>query len=155
MNLLFAETLKQLRTKKGLSQRELAEKMYVNRSTITRWESGSRLPDVAMISRLSQCLETNIGTLFSTALESDASPNVIIVDDKKMFISGALSILEEVLPNATITGFTRPSEVIEHAKANRIALAFLDIELGRTNGFNLCRTLLELNPCTNVVFLTA
>ena len=155
MNLLFAETLKQLRTKKGLSQRELAEKMYVNRSTITRWESGSRLPDVAMISRLSQCLETNIGTLFSTALESDASPNVIIVDDKKMFISGALPILEEVLPNATITGFTRPSEVIEHAKANRIALAFLDIELGRTNGFNLCRTLLELNPCTNVVFLTA
>ena len=155
MNLLFAETLKQLRTKKGLSQRELAEKMYVNRSTITRWESGSRLPDVAMISRLSQCLETNIGTLFSTALESDASPNVIIVDDKKMFISGALPILEEVLPNATITGFTRPSEVIEHAKANRIALAFLDIELGRTNGFNLCLALLELNPCTNVVFLTA
>lgn len=155
MNLLFAETLKQLRTKKGLSQRELAEKMYVNRSTITRWESGSRLPDVAMISRLSQCLETNIGTLFSTALESDASPNVIIVDDKKMFISGALPILEEVLPSATITGFTRPSEVIEHAKANRIALAFLDIELGKMNGFNLCRALLELNPCTNVVFLTA
>ena len=155
MNLLFAEALKDLRTKKGISQRELAEKMYVNRSTITRWESGSRLPDVVMISRLSQCLGINVNTLLSTAAESDDSPNVILVDDRKIFLAGALPILEEVLPSATITGFTRPSEAIEYAKTNLIALAFLDIEMGKTNGLNLCRTLLELNPCTNVVFLTA
>ena len=36
MNLRFAETLKDLRTKIGISQRELAKMMYVNRSTITR-----------------------------------------------------------------------------------------------------------------------
>ena len=155
MNLLFAETLRRLRRKKEISQRELAERMYVNRSTITRWESGTRLPDVEMISRLSQCLGIEVSTLFSTAAESDDSPNVILVDDRKIFISGALPILEEVLPSATITGFTRPSEAIEYARANRIALAFLDIEMGKTNGLNLCRTLLELNPCTNVVFLTA
>ena len=155
MNLLFAEALKDLRTKKGISQRELAEKMYVNRSTITRWESGSRLPDVVMISRLSQCLGINVNTLLSTAAESDDSPNVILVDDRKIFLAGALPILEEVLPSATITGFTRPSEAIEYAKTHLIALVFLDIEMGKTNGLNLCRTLLELNPCTNVVFLTA
>ena len=155
MNLKFAETLKRLRTKKGLSQRELAERMYVNRSTITRWESGTRLPDVVMISRLSQCLGTDVGKLFSTAAESNDAPNVILLDDRKIFISGALPILEEVLPNAIITGFTRPSEVIEYAKTHLIALAFLDIEMGKTNGLNLCRTLLELNPCTNVIFLTA
>ena len=155
MNLRFAETLKDLRTKKGISQRELAEKMYVNRSTITRWETGSRLPDVAMISRLSQCLGINIDKLFATAAESDDSPNIILADDRKIFIKGALPILEEAFPSATITGFTRPSEVIEYAKANRIALAFLDIEMGKMNGLNLCRTLIELNPCTNVVFLTA
>ena len=118
MNLRFAETLKMLRTKKGFSQQELAERMYVNRSTITRWESGTRLPDLAMISRLSQCLGINVGTLFSTAAESDDAPNVILADDRKIFISGALPILEEVLPNATITGFTRPSEAIEYAKTH-------------------------------------
>ena len=155
MNLRFAETLKRLRIKNGFSQRELAERMYVTRSTIARWESGSRLPDAAMILRLSQCLGTDVNTLLSAVLESEDAPNVILVDDRKIFISGALPILEEVMPNAIITGFTRPSEVIEHAKANRIALAFLDIEMGKTNGLNLCRTLLELNPCTNVVFLTA
>ena len=55
MRVIFAETLKKLRAEKGLSQRELAERLYVTRSTVARWENGSRLPDAAMISRLSSC----------------------------------------------------------------------------------------------------
>lgn len=155
MRILFAETLKKIRTEKNLSQRELAELMYVTRSTVARWESGSRLPDAVMIYRLAQCLDTDVNTLLSVAAESDDAPNIIMVDDRKIFLSGALPILEEVLPNAIITGFTRPSEAIEYAKANKIALAFLDIELGKINGFDLCRTLLTINPQTNVVYLTA
>ena len=155
MNRLFAETLKKLRINKGLSQRELAMRMYVTRSTVARWENGSRLPDAAMISRLSQCLGTDVNMLLSAAAQSDDAPNVIMVDDRKIFLSGALPILEEVMPGATIMGFARPSEAIEYAKTNRVALAFLDIEMGNTNGLDLCRTLLELNPRTNVVFLTA
>ena len=155
MNRLFAETLKKLRTNKGLSQQDLAMRMYVARSTVARWESGSRLPDAMMISRLSQCLGTDINTLLSAVAESDEALNVIMVDDRKIFLSGALPILEEVMPGATITGFVRPSEAIEYAKANRIALAFLDIEIGKTNGLDLCRTLLTLNPRTNVVYVTA
>lgn len=155
MCILFAEMLRKLRTDKGLSQRELAERVYVTRSTVARWESGSRLPDAVMISRLSKSLDTDVNTLLSAVMESDDVPNVIIVDDRKIFLSGALPILEEVMPNAIITGFTRPSEAIEYARENRIALAFLDIELGKTNGLDLCRTLLAINPRTNVVFLTA
>ena len=78
-----------------------------------------------------------------------------MVDDRKIFLSGALPILEEVMPNAIITGFIRPSEAIEYAKTNLIALAFLDIEMGKTNGFELCQKLLTINPRTNVVYLTA
>ena len=155
MNIQFAETLKKLRTDKGLSQRELAERMYVNRSTVARWESGSRLPDAMMISRLSKCLGIDVNILLSAAAESDGAPNVIMVDDRKIFLSGALPILEEVMPGATVTCFARPSEAVEFAKANRIALAFLDIEMGKTNGLDLCRTLLEINPRTKVVYLTA
>lgn len=155
MRTLFAENLKRFRNTKGLSQQKLAERIYVTRSTIARWENGSRLPDSAMIFRLSKCLGTDVNTLLSAALESDDIPNVIMVDDRKIFLSSALPILEEVIPNAIITGFTRPSEAIEYAKANRIALAFLDIEMGKTNGLDLCRTWLTINPRTNVVFLTA
>ena len=157
MDILFAENLRRFRVAKGLSQRELAEQIYVTRSTVARWESGSRLPDAVMISRLAQCLDTDVNTLISSALESNDAPNVIMVDDRKIFLSGALPILEEVMPNAIITGFTRPSEAIEYAKTNLIALAFLDIEMGtgKTNGLDLCRSLLEINPRTNVVYLTA
>ena len=164
--MLFAETLKKLRSDQGLSQRELAERMYVTRSTVARWENGSRLPDAVMIVRLSACLGTNVSTLLSAAAESDSDaakadapslspPNVILVDDRKMFLSGAVSLLEEELPDAVITSFTRPSDAVEYAKANRVALAFLDIEMGKTNGLDLCRRLLALNPRTNVVYLTA
>ena len=155
MSMLFAETLKKLRTEKGLSQRDLAERVYVTRSTVARWENGSRFPDAAMLSRLSGCLDVDVSTLLSTAMERDESPNVIMVDDRKIILTGGLPVLEAVMPNATVTGFTKPSEAIEYARANRVALAFLDIEMGNTNGLDLCRTLLELNPRTNVVFLTA
>ena len=59
------------------------------------------------------------------------------------------------MPNATITGFIWPKEAIEYAKMNRVSLAILDIELGRSSGLDLCQTLLEINPRTNIVFLTA
>lgn len=155
MSLLFAETLRKLRTERGLSQRDLAERVCVTRSAIARWENGSRLPDAAMLSRLSGCLDVEVSLLLSAAMESDESPNVIMVDDRKIILTGGLPVLEEVMPNATITGFTRVSEALEYARANRVALAFLDIEMGKTSGLELCRLLLESNPRTNVVYLTA
>ena len=150
----FAETLKKIRIESGLSQQELAEKIFVSRPTITRWENGNRLPDSIMMLRLAKILKTDLNTLFSAALVSEDAPNVIMVDDRKIFLTGAIPILEEILPNAIISGFTRPSEAIEFAKSNQIALAFLDIELGKTNGLDLCKILLKINPRTNVIYLT-
>ena len=155
MSITFAENLKRFRVAKGLTQQELAEKIYVTRAAVARWESGSCLPDAVIISRLSKCLETDVNTLISSTLAIDESPNVIMVDDKKIFLTGALTILEEVLPNAIIMGFSRPSEAIEYARTNLITLAFLDIEMGKINGLDLCRMLLKINPYTNVVYLTA
>ena len=155
MNTLFAQTLKKLRKEKGLSQIQLGSLMFVNSSTITRWENGSRLPDAAMITRLATILEVDVGTLLSTAAESDESLRIIMVDDNKATLSEGLFVLEDIVPDATITGFQRPKEAIEYAKVNRIDLAILDIELGKSSGLDLCRTLLEINPCTRVIYLTA
>lgn len=155
MNQFFSETLRKLRNEKGLSQQDLADKMYVTRSTVVRWETGSRLPNAVMISLLSEVLGADINVLLSAAAQSDEYPNVIMVDDRKLILTGGLPILEEVMPNATVTGFTDARETVEYAKTNHIALAFLDIELRNTNGLELCRELLKINPRTNVVFLTA
>ena len=154
MNTLFADALRKLRTKKGLTQIQLARAMFVNKATISKWESGSRMPDAAMISRLARVLDADVGMLRPTAAEDD-SLNIIIVDDNKAILSYYLLILEEVVPNAMIAGFNLPQEAIEYAEANQVDLAFLDIELGTASGLDLCRELQKINPCTNVVYLTA
>ena len=155
MSMLFADTLKKLRTGKGLSQQALAEKMYVTRATVSRWESGSRLPDAETIIRLSEVLGADVNALLNAAARSDEPPNVMIVDDNRVVLNGGLPVIEEAIPNAAVTGFTKPSEAVEYAKANRVALVFLDIEMGMTSGLDVCRELLKVNPCTNVVYLTA
>lgn len=155
MSMLFADMLKKLRTGKGFSQRELAERIFVTRSAIAKWESGSRLPDVAMIKRISEALGADVNALISAASEIDEIINVIMVDDNKIILGGCLPVIESVIPNASVTGFTKPSEAVEYARANRVALAFLDIEMGTTSGLDVCRELLEINPRTNVIYLTA
>ena len=155
VNNLFAETLRKVREEKGISQSKLGKQMFVNHSTIARWESGARLPDITMIPRLASCLGVDANMLFQLAAQSEESPNVIMVDDNSVILTDSLNVLSEVMPNATITGFIWPLEAIEYAKKNQIGLAILDIELGSASGLDLCRTLLEINPRTNIVFLTA
>ena len=155
MNDSFAKTLRKLRTEKGLSQKQLGKLMYVNHSTVARWENGSRLPDNAMIIRLADCLEVDPIILLQSAVQSEAAPNVIMVEDSKVILADSLTVLEKVMPNAEISGFISPYEAIEYAKLNPVSLAILDIELGTSSGFDLCHALLEINPHTNVVFLTA
>ena len=155
MSVRFAETLRELRVERGLSQRELAKTTYVTQSTVARWENGTRLPDVAMITRLARALGVDVNTLLNAAAISNDSPNVIMVEDRDVILTGGLAVLENVMPEATIVGFEWPSEAIEYARKNQVSLAFLDIELGSENGLDLCRSLLDINPHTNVVFLTA
>ena len=151
----FADRLRQLREAKGLSQQQLAMKMFVNRSSIARWESGIRTPDMFLINRLAECLDVKVADLFFDAEAHDQAPCVILVDDEKPILAGELRLLEKTLPSAEITGFIKPAEALEFARVHFVHLAFLDIEIGRTSGFDLCEQLVKLNPTTNVVFLTA
>ena len=147
--------LKKLRTERGLSQTQLGKQLFVNQSTVARWESGTRLPDAAMMTLLSGTLGVDVNTLLQAAAKSEGSPHIIIVDDEKIILSDSLTVLDEVMPTATIRGFVWPKEAIEYARMNQVALAVLDIELGTASGFDLCKTLLDINSRTNVIYLTA
>ena len=41
---MFKDRLKELREKAGLSQYELANKLFVSRSAVAKWENGSGIP---------------------------------------------------------------------------------------------------------------
>ena len=91
VNALFAETLRKLRTEKGISQSQLGKQLFVNHSTVARWENGSRLPDASMIPRLADSLGVDANTLFNLAARSDENPNVILVDEllQEKFATGS------------------------------------------------------------------
>lgn len=155
MNINFAEALRDLRTERGLSQQQLAQMLYVDRSTVARWENGSRLPNAEMLFRLSECLQVDFNTLMRLVPTTERQIHVMMVDDEPIVLNGGLPVLEKVMPEAEVKGFTKPSEALEYARQTPVYLAFLDIEMGRHSGLELCRELLQINSRTNVVFLTA
>ena len=151
----FGETLRELRTGKNLSQQQLADKLFVNRSSISNWEAGRRIPDIAILTRLAKVFDVSI-TAFTDTVDTDpAPPVVIIVDDETILLNGTIPILSEAIPRAKIAGFARASDAVEFARNNKVDIAFLDIEIGKTSGLDLCNTLMQINPKTNVIFLTS
>ena len=70
--------------------------MYVTRTTVSRWESGHRLPDAVMITRLSEVLGVDVNVLLNAAAQSDENPIVIMVDDNKVILNGGMPIIEYV-----------------------------------------------------------
>ena len=156
MSASFAETLKALRTERNLSQQQLSEKLFVDRSSVAHWENGRRVPNAILMSRIAKALDVDVGFLLSTVTGGDdEKPCVIVVDDEKIILTGEMTTLEKAMPNASITGFTNPLEALEFAKCNNVSIAFTDIEMGRVNGIDLCKSLIAINSTTNVIFLTA
>ena len=151
----FGETLRSLRIEKGLSQRQLADRLHVMRSSVANWEAGRRMPGAATVYQIAEALDADSSALLSTTDESGKLLNVLLVDDEPIILNGGIPILQEAIPNAIVIGFTKPSQALEFVRKNPVALAFLDIELGRTSGLDLCRELLEIRPHTNVIYLTA
>lgn len=56
----------ELRTKTGLSQGELAEKIYVTRQAVSRWENGETIPNTETLKLLSKLFDVSINTLLGS-----------------------------------------------------------------------------------------
>lgn len=61
--MLFKEKLKMLRKQNNFTQEELAEKLYVSRQAITKWESGDGTPDIENLKQISIVFNTTIDEL--------------------------------------------------------------------------------------------
>lgn len=65
MGYLTGKTIKELREKRKLTQRELAEKINVSDKTVSKWETEKGLPDIAIIEDLAKALGTSITELLT------------------------------------------------------------------------------------------
>ena len=63
------DVILELRSRNGLSQDALAEKLYVTRQAVSRWETGETLPNVQTLKLLSQLFDVSINTLLGSPRE--------------------------------------------------------------------------------------
>jgi transcriptional regulator with XRE-family HTH domain len=60
------DVIYELRTKNGLSQDELAEKLFVTRQAVSRWENGETVPNTETLKLLSRLFNVSINTLLGS-----------------------------------------------------------------------------------------
>ena len=62
----FGEKIKKLRTQKGMTQEQLAEKLYVSRTAVSKWESGRGYPNIDSLKDIAKLFEISIDQLLSS-----------------------------------------------------------------------------------------
>ncbi len=122
----FGEKLKSLREEKGMTQQTLADHLYVTRQAVSKWECGSRYPDLMTTKKIADYLNVSIDELVSGDDWKDfAEKQPVIESGKTARIQTALYSIAaflylnqlaiklpfyvKVLMNSTFTsvGFTR------------------------------------------------
>lgn len=69
MNL--AKTIKKEREKKNWTQEELAQKMFVSRQSISKWELGEAYPDIKKLIKLGELFEISLDNLVKGKVEKE------------------------------------------------------------------------------------
>lgn len=151
----FGALLKKLRIRNNMTARQLADLLFVSQPTVTRWETGERLPDIHMLPRLAECLGVEPADLLAALETADRQPVVLVVDDESIILKGTMDTLARVLPNVQLFGARTAEDALQYARSSPVDVAFLDIQLGQTSGLAVAEELGKIRPRTNVIFLTA
>ena len=77
----FHEKLQQLRKQKGLTQEQLAEKLYVSRAAVSKWESGRGYPNIDSLKAIARFYSITIDELLS----GEEVLNLVEADQKQKF----------------------------------------------------------------------
>lgn len=95
----FNEKLQKLRTNENLTQEELAEKLYVSRAAISKWESGRGYPSIDSLKSLAKYFHVTIDELIGTDEIIDIAQQDIKESNKKYtaLICGILDCLTLLL----------------------------------------------------------
>ncbi len=88
----FNEKLQELRKSRGLTQEELAEKLFVSRTAVSKWESGRGYPNIDSLKEISRFFSVTIDELICTEEILSVAEN-----EKKAYINKYLSLICSVL----------------------------------------------------------
>lgn len=80
----LSENIKKLREEKKFTQQQLADRLYVSRQTVCRWENGSRCPDLITAKQLATELDVSLDELISDEEVKDYQKNYGIWKSEKV-----------------------------------------------------------------------
>ena len=86
--------LKELRKEKGLTQAQLAEQFKVSDRTISRWETGSNMPDLSVLVELADFYDVDIREIIDGERKSEIMNN----EEKEKTNTDVLSTFKEIEP---------------------------------------------------------
>ena len=86
----LGQRIKDCRTEKGMTQEELADRIYVSRQTISSWENDKSYPDIHSLLMISE--------LFSVSLDT--------------LVKGDIEVMKEKIDQETIRTFKKPSRAV-------------------------------------------
>ncbi len=156
----FAERLREARIKFGITSVELARRLSVGSNTVSRWETGTREPDLETISKIADTLNVSAAYLIGSVDIPDKNLLEVMgeTDDPSpipTFIRDALAIATEPQPEviANTASQTRtPAKIIENLASINGALAetaglFTDDEVRAAESLlHLCLKNFEAEP---------
>ena len=71
-NYVTGDTIRYLRERRHLTQRELAERLNVSDKTISKWETSRGLPDITLLEPLASTLSVSARRTFKRAISMSA-----------------------------------------------------------------------------------
>ena len=81
----IGDTIRIKREELGMTQKELADKLFVSRQTVSRWESGSRCPDLIISRKIASTLGLSMDELIPSQDESFARRDEKTEDNETVF----------------------------------------------------------------------
>ncbi len=99
MGMEFNEKLQELRKSKGLTQEELAEKLFVSRTAISKWESGRGYPSIDSLKEISHFFSVTIDELICPAeiISAAEEEKQALAGKTISFVSNTLDLLTVLL----------------------------------------------------------
>ncbi|MBW7477331.1 helix-turn-helix domain-containing protein [Paenibacillus oenotherae] len=91
--MVFGEKLKGERNKRGWSQEELAEQLFVSRQSVSKWENGQNYPSIEVIIKISDLFGLTIDEL----LRSDEELTKKVIKDSKQLAHPKLKLVFDLL----------------------------------------------------------
>lgn len=132
--------LKELRKEKGITQEEFAEMLNVSGRTVSRWETGTNMPDISLLVDIAEIFDVSIpeiinGERKSEIMEKEVKETVLSLSDyaeainKK--IKGRLLVLTVIAIVGMIafvaiesTGLDTPGSIYEKIASTGLGLDF-------------------------------